>query len=95
MIEKIPTSERYGMRCESLWCVRHGDVFCNAILDGLTRRDDIPDGERASLKSLTAGATLGASAQSERAIAEERRRIRRESLADEVKKLRIERSRTR
>jgi class 3 adenylate cyclase len=42
-IEKLPDREedRYGRKLTSMWCVIHGPEFCDAILAGMTKRDDV------------------------------------------------------
>jgi hypothetical protein len=41
----------------SQWCTNHGESFSNAILDGHTKRTDIPTAERASRDALSQGST--------------------------------------
>jgi class 3 adenylate cyclase len=55
-IEKLPDGEedRYGRKLTSKWCVEHGPVFCNAILDGKTKRDDLAAARLAFAKKQTA-----------------------------------------
>jgi hypothetical protein len=40
-IDRLPEGEEYGRKLKSTWCVKHGDEFCNAILDGKTKRPDV------------------------------------------------------
>jgi hypothetical protein len=42
-IEKLPDDDedRYGRKLTSMWCVNHGPEFCDAILAGKTKRDDV------------------------------------------------------
>jgi class 3 adenylate cyclase len=56
-LDKIPDDERYGQRLGSQWCTNHGESFSNAILDGHTKRTDIPTAERASRDALSQGST--------------------------------------
>jgi class 3 adenylate cyclase len=42
-VENLPDED--GVQCKRLrssWCVKHGDEFCEAILDGKTKRPNIP-----------------------------------------------------
>lgn len=42
-IDKIPGDDRFGQVLGSTWCRTHGERFCNAILDGETRRIGISE----------------------------------------------------
>ncbi len=44
-IEKVPESDgdREGKLLTSYWCATHGAEYCQAILDGQKRRDDVTD----------------------------------------------------
>jgi len=45
-LQNIPDEQRFGQSLETYWCERHGELFCNAVLDGQTRRSDIQDNQR-------------------------------------------------
>jgi hypothetical protein len=75
-IDKIPDEQKYGLTLGSAWCVRHGEDFCNKILDGATTRYDIPSDARTSRDQLSRG--------TERKAASEARRLDFAKRADEL-----------
>ncbi len=48
--------EAQGRKLTSSWCDVHGEEFCNAILDGKTRRNDVEDLRQARVQSQMANA---------------------------------------
>lgn len=54
-LDKIPDPERFGQVLQSAWCNNHGEEYCNAILDGDTYREEIPETLRSQLTRLAAG----------------------------------------
>jgi len=73
-LEKIPDDERFGQSLGSYWCDRHGEEYCNAVLAGESRRDDIPVSEREKKNRVAEGTSLTHEALLARA--KERQRVR-------------------
>ncbi|BBC69064.1 adenylate/guanylate cyclase domain-containing protein (plasmid) [Mycobacterium marinum] len=48
--------EAQGRKLTSAWCATHGEEFCNAILDGQKRRDDVDDLRQARVQSQMSNA---------------------------------------
>jgi class 3 adenylate cyclase len=71
-ITRLPggDQDRYGRMLTSMWCVKHGAEFCNAILEGETKRSDVGEARAALNKKLV-----------ESAIANKRRAARQQRLA--------------
>ncbi len=82
--DKIPDEERYGQTIENHWCKVHGEEYCNAILDGETKRS-VVEAQRHARTLLGYGSpqliTLRKSRDQLRAsLAEERRSANAEAL---------------
>ncbi|RNE62188.1 hypothetical protein [Cryobacterium tepidiphilum] len=71
-LDKIPDAQKFGLSLESNWCDLHGELFCNQILSGATRRTDIPLEARNARDSLTEGTDFQA-AVAERRVEREQR----------------------
>lgn len=57
-IKKLPDGDedRYGRKLTSMWCIIHGPGFCDAILGGQTKRDDVAKARSALGLMLTTNA---------------------------------------
>lgn len=57
-ISRLETDEReaQGRKLTSAWCDINGEEFCNAILDGQKRRDDVDGLRQARLQSQMSNA---------------------------------------
>ena len=51
----IPDDEKWGKALATKWCAIHGEKFCNAILDGKKRRDDVDENLRRMRNLLSYG----------------------------------------
>ena len=71
-LDKIPDDEKFGQSLATAWCSIHGEEFCNLILDGETRRDDIPVEARSQRNLLASGSVEKMAARKSR---EESRRF--------------------
>lgn len=71
-ITRLPDGDedRYGRKLTSMWCVKHGAAFCDAILAGKTDRQDVEKARAALNKKLV-----------ESVIANKRRSARQQRLA--------------
>ncbi|CAN5274859.1 hypothetical protein BH09ACT3_BH09ACT3_14910 [soil metagenome] len=66
-IDKIPGDDRYGQSLDVTWCAIHGEEFCNAILDGQKRREDIDTATRSARTALGYGSEVRIAAARSRA----------------------------
>ncbi len=85
-IEKIPDDEMYGKSLETKWCVNHGEDFCQAILDGKTKRDDIPQSVRSERNLLSFGSVEKQDARKRRDLARVEWKAEHLSLIEELLK---------
>lgn len=82
-LEKIPDDEMYGKSLRTKWCLKHGEDFCVAILNGETARDDITDSMRSDRTSLSFGSVEKNEAHGRRKSEREEREAESLSLAEE------------
>jgi len=54
-LEKIPDDEKLGQSLSAGWCELHRDGFKDDILNGKTKRDDVPDSARSASNLLASG----------------------------------------
>ncbi|MGZ0212783.1 MAG: hypothetical protein ACKVI4_09905 [Actinomycetales bacterium] len=83
-MEKIPDDEMYGKSLGTKWCAKHGEDFCNAILNGETERDDITDSMRSDRTSLSFGSVEKNDARKRRDLEREARKAESLSLIEEL-----------
>lgn len=81
-LDKIPDAEKYGQVLKSGWCRKHGEEYCNAILDGNRHRTEITQELRGQLTLLAFGS------ESPKAAARKEREAERKALESEVLALR-------
>jgi class 3 adenylate cyclase len=74
VLEKIPDDEQHGHALKSAWCSIHGEEYCEAVLSGKTRRDDITVSQREELNRSAEGTSETHNAVVGRA--KERERVR-------------------
>lgn len=67
LLEKIPDDEKWGKALKSTWCAVHGEEFCNSILGGEKRRDDVDDDLRHKRNQLSYGTVEKSEAYKRRA----------------------------
>ena len=51
-IDHIPDAQKYGLSLQSNWCTRHGQEFCDRVLEGARLRSDIPQDQRRAKDAL-------------------------------------------
>ncbi|MGV9275759.1 hypothetical protein [Streptomyces griseosporeus] len=74
-VDKLPDSdpEASGRKLKVGWCKVHGQAYCEAVLAGRKRRQDV-DGVRAELQRSLMRDAIFSKAQAERAVRDARRR---------------------
>ncbi|UJH71808.1 hypothetical protein [Ornithinimicrobium sp. INDO-MA30-4] len=65
-IDRLTDDEQYGRMTEAGWCENCGTEFCEAIMSGSRRRDDIPDDVRIEMSKTQMAEAIAAVAQRQR-----------------------------
>lgn len=69
-IEKIPESDndRYGRVLTSAWCKTHGKEFCDAVMNGQKKRQDVSEAQKSLFASMYASAIWKKAREERRAL---------------------------